>query len=264
MSYIRQLSPKRRVRLPAAALAAVVGLAFACSESPTNATADGMAPLFKPGGGRGKPGDGGTGPATDPNPVTVSLNGVVFTPVGANPYDERDGCNVSTHLSGVNGNLAFSFQFQKNTRKLDPPCIDGVQRQVRFLIPGTPNGTVDGDFFGRIYTNSTTLNGEALPDGLRDLRKAEFVGEVATTVLGAQFGDRQQLNFGQHCPFGELDDINSDRVDVVYLTDAPARWEITAQNATAFFCTGGGQTPAEDRVLGLDVDITVIDVDPSS
>ena len=265
MSYIRHLFPKRRVRLPAAALAAVVGLAFACSESPTEAALDGVAPLFKPGGGKGKPGDGGTGPTTDPNPVTVTLNSGVYMPVGVNPYDERDGCNVSTHLSGVNGNLAFSFRFQKNARKLEPPTC--TQRQVQFLISDPPVD-VNGDFFGRIYTNSTTVTlcdeedvctETALPDGLRDLR--EHPDELATTVLGSQFGD--QLNFGQHCPFGELDDMNSDRVDVVYRT-GPPRWEITAVDASAFYCTGGGQFPVEVVVSGLDVNITVIDLERAS
>jgi len=261
MNYIRHLFPKRRVGLPAAALTVVAGLAFACSESPTEATLDGLAPQFAKGGDKGKPGSGGTGPTTDPNPVTVTLNGGVYTPVGGNPYDERDGCNVSTHLSGVNGNLAFSFQFQKNAKRLKPEGC--AQRQVHFLIPGTPDGTVEGNFYGRIYTNTTTLSdGTALPDGLRDLRDHE--GVAATTVLGSQFGD--QLNFGQHCPFGEVDEI-TDKVDVVYLTDVAGggpRWEITAAGASAFYCTGGGQFPVEVVVLGLNVDITVIDVDPGS
>ena len=53
MNYIRQLFPKSHMRLPAAALTVVVGLAFACSESPTEATPDGLGASFAKGGNKG-------------------------------------------------------------------------------------------------------------------------------------------------------------------------------------------------------------------
>ncbi len=84
-------------------------------------------------------------------------------------------------------------------------------------------------------------------------------------MLGAQFGD--QLNFGQHCPFGDVEESETVKVDVVYRTDVAdgqPGWKITAENASAYYCTGGGQFPDEVVVSGLDVNITVVDLFPGS
>ena len=72
MNYIRHLFPKIRVRLPAAALTVAVGFAFACSESPTEATLDDLAPRFHHRMGH----DGGPVDGEDPPTATVVINTV--------------------------------------------------------------------------------------------------------------------------------------------------------------------------------------------
>jgi len=94
MNFIRHLFPKRRVGLPAAALTVVAGLAFACSESPTEATLDGLAPSFKKCPTPGHPScGGGEDPPPDPTVITATL--AVLNPGVSSDGGDYDGDNVT-------------------------------------------------------------------------------------------------------------------------------------------------------------------------
>jgi len=123
MDCIRQLFPKRHVRLPVAALMAALGLAFACSESPTETTLDGMAPLFKP----ACPGHPSCG--EDPPPDPTGITATLTDPAGAGVFSDGGepylGDNVTDRF------------------KLVPQCADG--RTISLVgVAALPDG-LDAD-----------------------------------------------------------------------------------------------------------------------
>ena len=116
-----------------AALLAALGLAFACSESPTEATPDDLAPQFARGGGKGKPPDGGG----DGEQIEVE----VVTALGADGlYDDGDGKYPATNNVWLEPACGSRFLDLKLEALTDGPPISNCQGRrdgrVRLSIPG--------------------------------------------------------------------------------------------------------------------------------
>ena len=145
MNFIRHLFPKRRVGLPAAALTVVAGLAFACSESPTEATLDGLAPQFdkRDTGDCDVPVNGhchDDDPAPDPDPTAL-------TATLTDPVDEF-GAPLAGLFSDGDGEAVYAGVNVTDRFKLVPNCADGEGRHMHLqgvVVPGLVNPSTCND-----------------------------------------------------------------------------------------------------------------------
>ena len=142
MRYVHKLFSGRHAGPPAAVLTVALGLAFACSESPTEATLDDLAPRFHHRPGHG----GGPGGGEDPPDViiTTSLLGDEGTGSpgvygdGA-PYDPlRQDCSANRFIT-----LELPTLVNGMPSELPLPAVCGEGRdsdRVQVHLPGDPFG----------------------------------------------------------------------------------------------------------------------------
>lgn len=113
MRYVHKLFSGTHAGRPAAVLTVALGLAFACSEVPTQTTLDDLAPQFgHKGETHGKPGGSG-----DPPPPTVTVE--ILTMVqGAGIYGEEDN-------NGDDTNVYSASVDDSGDLKVSIDCVDG-------------------------------------------------------------------------------------------------------------------------------------------
>lgn len=122
MRYVHKLFSGRHAGRPAAVLTVALGLAFACSEVPTQTTLDDLAPQFgHKGESHGKPGG-----SEDPPTVTVEILTMVQ---GAGIYGiivdvDGGGTNVYSATLDDSGDLKVSIDCPDGAIKLDLPDED--------------------------------------------------------------------------------------------------------------------------------------------
>lgn len=195
MNHIRLRFPKKAM-LPAAALSVAVGLAFACSESPTEATSQGTAVSFKKGG---KPGGNTNDCGFAPLRITFRDDGGdVLRSDNGTAYEE--GSDGGVHLNGATGRLMLW-----TSQNGDP-----MPRQVTVSTSLFP----DDSTTDRIYTNgheSETPND--LGCGFLDMAipllapdHPDFEATEGSAVLEVEMDAEGTVRWGRDC--------NGDPVDI--------------------------------------------------
>jgi len=188
MHHIRQLFPKRSMRLPAAALMVVVGLAFACAESPTEvATADdASSPLFK-----GKPGGKTNDCGFTPLRITFGTVGdALFSDGGGDAGEYIEDTDGGVHLNGATGRLMlWTSQYGAPTRHV--------------LVTVTPDDPENAspitiETTDRIYTNGHETEDDQKDNGCGFLQMA-FEQTDGSAVLEAELDEEGIVRWGKHC-----------------------------------------------------------------
>jgi len=185
MNYIRHLFPKRRVGLPAAVLTVVAGLAFACSESPTEVVTadDASSPLFK-----GKPGGKTNDCGFTPLTITFGTAGDALFHDGDGEYmEETDG---GVHLNGATGRLMlWTSQYGEPTRHVEVTVTpDDPENASPITIETTD----------RIYTNGHETEDAQKDNGCGFLQMA--FGQIdGSAVLEAELDEEGIVRWGKNC-----------------------------------------------------------------
>jgi len=200
MDCIRQLFPKRCVRLPAAALTVVVGLAFACSESPT-ATQEGVGVSFAKGG---KPGANTNDCGS--TPLRITFRDRVDDPGGL-PDDALRSDNGTAYVEGAGDG---GVHLNGATGRLKLHTASGVNgRVVNVITDLFTYATTD-----RIYTNGhETETAKDLGCGFLDMAipaldpdDPDFLPTEGSAVLEAELDAEGIVRWGKDCAGNPVDD----------------------------------------------------------
>jgi hypothetical protein len=238
-----------------AALVAVLGLAFACSESPTEVATDDLAPQFdKKGTGdcETKPHNvhcHGEDPAPPPPSEQVDFD-ITFSDADGDALSSdlqgqyQEGVDgVGAHLSGANGNLMFDVdQYAAGSRRV----------QINLGSAGAWAAAVT-----RIYTN----NNETIDD-LRDMDN----GDATPARMFVEWKDGRisyDLRFGTNCLGDKFnaDSQNDDSSTRVNISKGNGDTWIVIPSGDAYLCklNKGNKPPDETLISGPVFQLTMVE-----
>jgi hypothetical protein len=229
-------------RRSSAALALALGVAFACTNSPT-ASEDAPAPRLAKPTCPGHPSCNDPPPSGDQVDLDLTLSdgdgsaGDALAGDGQGAYQEGFQ-GVGAHLSGANGNLMFDVdQYSSGPRRVEIDLgASGVWPEA----------------ITRIYTNNSDE-----PD-LRDME----AGESTTARLFVEWQDgrtKYDLRFGTNCLGDKFNAGPNDDVDTRVNIDNVGNWIVTP-TGNAFLCLlkKGNKPPDETLIINPAFTITMV------